>query len=159
MLDKEHDVKSFDCGIPALNNWLRTIARQHQKKSLSSTFVLINKESPEAVLGFYAMSIRRMTATKDLPLSMRRRLPLEVPGITLGRLAVATTASKQGNGGILLTDAMTRAKYVASQTGGIALFVDAKDNEAARFYAHYGFEPFPDDPLTLCIPIASIPDL
>ena len=65
-LDKAHDLKSFDCGIPALNTWLRTIARQHQKKLLSGTFVLVDDESPESVIGSYALAIRGMTAIEDL---------------------------------------------------------------------------------------------
>lgn len=158
-LDKQHDLKSFDCGIPALNIWLQTIARQHQKKSLSGTFVLVDDELPNAIIGFYALAIRSMTAIEGLPPSMTKRLPLEIPGITLARLAVAETARKQGYGGILLIDAMIRAKYVSSQAGGFALFVDAKDEKAANFYAHYGFEPFSGDPLTLCIPFAFITGL
>lgn len=158
MLDKAHDLKSFDCGIPTLNIWLQTIARQHQKKLLSSTFVLVDDEFPESVIGFYALAIRGMMAIEDLPPSMTKRLPFEVPGITLARLAVAAAARKRGNGSLLLIDAMIRAKHVASQAGGFALFVDAKDEEAAKFYAHHGFEPFPGDPLTLCISFASIPD-
>ncbi len=158
MLGKKHDLKSFDCGIPILNTWLRTTARQHQKKSLSSTFVLVDDESSEAVIGFYALAISSITAKEQLSPSMAKSLPLMVPGIKLGRLAVATTAKEQGNGGILLVDAIIRAKNVASQVGGFALFVDAKDEVAAGFYAHFGFEPLPDDPLKLCIPIASIPE-
>lgn len=158
MLGKKHDLKSFDCGNPILNIWLQTTARQHQKKSLSSTFVLVDDESSEAVIGFYALTISSMAAKEQLSPSMAKSLPLVVPGITLGRLAVAITAKEQGNGGMLLVDAMIRAKYVASQVGGFALFVDAKDEAAAGFYAHFGFEPLPDDPLKLCIPIASIPE-
>lgn len=158
MLEKEHEIKSFDCGVPALNTWLRTIARQHQKKSLSSTFVLVNNASPRAIIGFYTLAIRGLASIEDLPSSMIKRLPLAVPGITLARLAVAATARKQGHGGILLADAMIRAKRVSIQAGGFALFVDAKDDESANFYAHYGFRPFPGDRLTLCISFASIPD-
>ena len=43
---------------------------------------------------------------------------------------------------MLLVDAMIRAKYVARQVGGFALFVDAKDEATAGFYAHFGFEHF-----------------
>lgn len=158
MLGKKHDLKSFDCGNPILNTWLQTTARQHQKKSLSSTFVLVDDESSEVVIGFYTLAIYSMTAKEQLPPSMTKSLPLMVPGIMLGRLAVATTVKEQGNGGTLLVDAMIRAKHVASQVGGFAFFVDAKDEAAAGFYAHFEFEPLPDDPLRLCIPIASIPE-
>lgn len=158
MLDRKHDLKSFECGDPVLNTWLQTTARQRQKKSLSSTFVLVDDELSETVMGFYALAISSMTTKEQLSPSMAKSLPLMVPGITLGRLAVATTAKEQGNGGILLVDAMIRAKYVASQVGGFALFVDAKDEAAAGFYAHFGFKPLPDDPMRLCIPTASIPE-
>lgn len=153
-LDKQHDLKSFDCGNTALNTWLRTTARQHQKKSLSSTFVLVDDESPNAVIGFYTLAIRSMTAIENLPPSMTKKLPLEIPGITLARLAVAEMARKQGYGSMLLIDGMIRAKHVASQIGGFALFVNAKDEKVAEFYVHHGFEPSFSDPLMLCIPFA-----
>jgi hypothetical protein len=34
--------------------------------------------------------------------------------------------------------------------------VDAKDITAANFYIHYGFIPFPSNPLLLFLPIATI---
>ena len=157
-LDKQHDLKSFDCGNTALNTWLRATARQHQKKSLSSTFVLVDDESPNAVIGFYTLAIRSMTAIENLPPSMTKKLPLEIPVITLARLAVAEMARKQGYGSMLLIDGMIRAKYVASQIGGFALFVDAKDEKVAEFYVYHGFEPSFSDPLMLCISFASIPN-
>jgi hypothetical protein len=51
---------------------------------------------------------------------------------------------------------MERVFMAAQNVGGFALFVDAKDG-AASFYAKYGFEPLPDDPDTLVMPIASMP--
>jgi N-acetylglutamate synthase-like GNAT family acetyltransferase len=52
--------------------------------------------------------------------------------------------------------ALNRAAQVADEVGGYALFVDAKDEQAAAFYKKYGFIPFPDDPLILCMPFARI---
>jgi N-acetylglutamate synthase-like GNAT family acetyltransferase len=94
----------------------------------------------------------------ELPAHMVKRLPLQIPAITLARLAASIDAQNQGMGEQLLVDAMTRAKQVAMQVGGNLLFVDAKDVSAVEFYARYGFVPLQSDPLTLSISIASIPD-
>lgn len=156
-LEKAHDVASFDCGNPDLNDWFQTTARQHQKNGTSKTFVLIDEAQPSAVIGFVTMAIRDVTPKEDLPAAMARKLPTKVPGYTLARLAVSVTAQKQGRGEYLLFEAMERAYHAAQLVGGFALFVDAKDG-AAEFYEKYGFVPFPDDPHTLVLPIASMPE-
>jgi GNAT superfamily N-acetyltransferase len=155
-LDKTHDVKSFESNTPALNQWLQTVARQHQEKSLSKTFVLVDDDNPDTIIGFYALAIRGMTAKEALPADIAKKFPSKVPGYTIARLAVAGSAAGKGLGGELLVDAMCRAKQVSEQAGGPFLFVDAKDDEAAGFYKHFGFVPLPDDPLTLVIPMSTI---
>ncbi|QAU35147.1 GNAT family N-acetyltransferase [Janthinobacterium sp. 17J80-10] len=157
-LDQTHDVKGFDCGTEKLNTWLQTIAGQHQSKGLSKTFVLVEDEAPTIIIGFYALAIRRMTPKEALPAELARKLPSDIPGYTLARLAIATSAAGQGFGAELLIDAMRRAKQVSNQVGGSFLFVDAKDQRAADFYSHFGFVPLPDDPLTLVMPMSAIED-
>ncbi|MDB5842679.1 MAG: family N-acetyltransferase [Herminiimonas sp.] len=156
LLDQTHDVKSFDCGTEKLNTWLQTIAGQHQSKGLSKTFVLVDDEAPTIIVGFYALAIRRMTPKETLPAELARKLPSNIPGYTLARLAIATSSAGQGFGADLLVDAMRRAKQVSNQVGGAFLFVDAKDETAADFYSHFGFVPLPDDPLTLVMPMSAI---
>jgi predicted GNAT family N-acyltransferase len=156
-LNKKHVLDHFDCSVPALNTWLQTIASQHQAKLLSRTFVLTSDTSP-VVIGYYALAMRGLSLTMELPAHMVKRLPLQIPAITLARLAVSIDAQNQGMGEQLLVDAMTRAKQVTMQVGGNLLFVDAKDVSAVEFYARYGFVPLQSDPLTLSISIASIPD-
>lgn len=156
-IEQHHDVKGFDCGTAALNDWIQKIARQHQKKLLSTTFVLVDDDSPNLIIGYYALALRGLMPTSDLPPEMAKRLPNNIPALTLARLAVASDAKKKGYGEHLLIDALQRAKQVAMQAGGPFLFVDAKDDVAADFYAKYGFQALPSDPLTLCIAIASIP--
>ncbi|HYT48735.1 MAG TPA: GNAT family N-acetyltransferase [Burkholderiales bacterium] len=60
----------------------------------------------------------------------------------------------QGLGELLLVDAITRTRSVLEHVGVHALFVDAKDREAAGFYRRYGFRPLPSDPLRLVLPLA-----
>ena len=39
-----------------------------------------------------------------------------------------------------------------------ALFLHCKDKKAAGFYLHHGFIALPDTPLTLLLPLATVPD-
>lgn len=156
-LTRAHDVKRFDCGSPALNRWLQTTAMQYQKSGTSRTFVKVDDKDPEKIFGFVTLAIRPMTPKEELPAEMHKRLPGSIPGFTLARLAVDVTAQGQGLGEHLLLDAMERACHASRSVGGYALFVDAKDG-AASFYEKYGFVPFPDDPDTLVMPMASMPD-
>jgi ribosomal protein S18 acetylase RimI-like enzyme len=157
VLSRHHDVTRFDCGTEQLNHWLRTVARQHQSKSLSGTFVLVDDDKPSLILGYYALNIRTVILADQLPAAQAKKLPRDIPGLTIGRLAVSAAAKGQGLGEQLLVDAMTRAKQVSRQVGGALLFVDAKDVGVAAFYLKYGFRPLPSDPLTLCMKISDIP--
>lgn len=150
-LNPAHALDGFDCGRPELNHWLQTIARQHQKKRLSSTFVLTDDTQPQQVLGYYALTVCTVLGA-SLPPKQAKKLPQIVPGLKLGRLA--THRDFQGNkllrvGETLLMDAMARARHISGHAGGYALFVDAIDDHAARFYARYGFVRLPDQTLTL----------
>ena len=98
-----------------------------------------------------------MTPREAIPVAMMKKLPSNVPGFTLARLAVAQRHQRRGFGAWLLVAAMTRVKAVAAEVGGFALFVDAKEAQGTQFYQQYGFTPLPDDPLTMLLPIADIP--
>jgi hypothetical protein len=51
-LDKAvHDRKAFACGEPALDDFLRAKAAQHQARRVSRTFVLTDSRDPARVLG------------------------------------------------------------------------------------------------------------
>ncbi|MEO7581169.1 MAG: GNAT family N-acetyltransferase [Massilia sp.] len=102
-----------------------------------------------------------MIPTEELPAHLAKRLPRAVPGFSLARLAVATTAQGHvhGHGEYLMVHAMTRTRRVANEIGGYALFFDAKDDQAARFYQKYGFAALPDNAHVLCMPFSAMPEL
>lgn len=156
-LEAAHNVKDFNCGNEILNTWLRQMANQHVKKMISKTYVLIDDTLPDKILGFYSVAIRAMTSVTELPVAMQRRLPKDVPGYTLGRLAVSEEIKGSGRGEYLLIHAIERVCQVAENIGGSFLFVDAKDSAAASFYSKYGFIPTPSDPLTLVMSLAELP--
>lgn len=151
-LTGDHDREGFDCGREALNDWLRRIALQHQKKGISKTFVATLDEAPAEICGFYALTLTEVD-TRALPSGRRARLPRVIPGIRLGRLAVATRFQRRKLGQLMLMNAVERVRLVREHAGVVGLFVDALDEEAAGFYAHFGFEPFQDDPFKLFLPV------
>ena len=150
LLDATHDRSGFDCGVEPLNRYLQQIARQHIAKGISKTFVLVGEHAaaPKPVLGFFTISLCQVLG-QQVPAKWAKKLPEQIPAMRLGRLAVAQTQQGAGYGKTLLVDALHRIARVADLAGGIALFVDAKDEAAAAFYARFGFEPTPSGPLTL----------
>ncbi|WP_228896111.1 GNAT family N-acetyltransferase [Pseudoduganella aquatica] len=155
-LEKLHDLKSFDCGVSQLNHWLQTTAMQHQRNGASRTFVITDEAHPEKVAAYVTIALRGLSPTAALPKEMQKKLPSQMPGFTLARLAVALDHQGKRLGEYLLLEAMERAWRAARNVGGFGLFVDAKDG-AAAFYEKYGFRPLPLDPNILVLPIASMP--
>lgn len=147
-LTGSHDRLAFDCGRAELNDWLRQVARQHQDKGLSKTFVATLEESPERICGYYALTLAELE-NRHLPEAWRKKLPRRIPGVRLGRLAVDAAYQGKGLGELLLIDALTRARRIVTEAGGIGLFVDAIDEQAAGYYQRFGFVASPDNPLLL----------
>jgi ribosomal protein S18 acetylase RimI-like enzyme len=143
-----HDRQGFDCGRQALNDWLQQVARQHQDKGLSKTFVAIREGAPTRICGYYALTLAELE-NQHLPEAWRKKLPRRIPGVRLGRLAVDRQYQGKGLGELLLIDALTRARRIYTEAGGIGLFVDALDAQAAGYYRRFGFEASPGNPLLL----------
>ena len=152
-LTGRHERSAFESGSAQLDAWLRQIAQQHQKRGISKTFVAITDDAPSRILGYYALTACEIL-TAELPEDLARKLPRNVPGIRLGRLAVDHSVQGQGLGELLLMNAIARSRRVLEHICVHALFVDAKDKPAAGFYRKYGFRPLPSDPLRLVMPLA-----
>ena len=75
----------------------------------------------------------------------------------MGRLAVDQSVKGSGLGAALLSDALGRASV--AEIAADALIVDAKDSDAAGFYAHHGFIALTDQPLHMFIALATVKDL
>lgn len=154
-LTGSHDRQGFDCGRSQLNDWLRQVARQHQDKGLSKTFVATLEQEPERICGYYALTLAELES-RHLPAVWRKKLPQRIPGVRLGRLAVDIKYQGGGLGELLLVDVLMRARRIYHEAGGIGLFVDAMDDRAANFYRHFGFESTPEQPLLLYLPVQVI---
>lgn len=111
------------------------------------------------MLGYYTLR-SGIIELPHLPESKRKHLPqYPVPVVHLGRLAVDSSVRGRGLGAHLLIDALRRAWVVSAQLGIHAVEVIAKNEEAKRFYAHFGFETLEDDELHLYLPIRVIEKL
>ena len=155
LLSGHHDRRSFACGKPALDDFLRRTARQHLDKGVSRTFVLVDDQSPEKILGFFALSICEVDIVK-LPPKWRKKYPRRIPGAKLARLAVDERQQDKGYGAALLHEAMRRVALGAEQLGVAAVFVDAKDEEARSYYQRFGFLSLPENPLEMFLPMDTV---
>lgn len=148
-----HDRDSFDCGVAALNEYLRRFAEQHRKKGISAAYVLADSAAPSAILGYYTLSAAEVDVER-LADEDRKRLPrYPVPCIRMGRLACRADRQGRGLGKVLLGCAVDRCLKVRGQVAAYALIVDAKDDAARRFYEHFGFRALRDAALTLYLPL------
>lgn len=83
-LAKHHDRVGFDCGNIELNQYLNQYANQHAKKGITKTYVLIDTNAPNVILGFYCMG----AYTLDNSTRALTGFPNEVPACLIGRLAI-----------------------------------------------------------------------
>ncbi len=151
-----HDRAGFDCGVPALNDYLQRFADQHRRRGMTSVFVLTDTDAPARILGYYTLGAAEVDAAY-LNDTDRKRLPrYPVPCFRMGRLAATAELRGQGIGRMLMGCAIDRCMKAREQVAAYALIVDAKDTQAKGFCEHYGFTAFTGQPLTLYLPLMSL---
>jgi GNAT superfamily N-acetyltransferase len=156
-LNAQHNRSDFDCGIEALNRYLKQQASQDVRRRIAAVFVLIDQDVGR-VAGYHTLAATAIRLT-ELPSEIAKKLPKYplVPASLLGRLAVDQSYHRQGLGSFLLMDALWRS--VKSEIAAMAVVVDAKDDTARAFYEHHQFIPFPDQPQRLYLPMTTIAKL
>jgi GNAT superfamily N-acetyltransferase len=152
LLTDGHDLISFDCGVPSLNDWLRRRAHKNNRSGASRTYVLCDGT---AVIGYYCLSTGAVFRD-EAPVPLRRNMPDPVPVLVLGRLAVDRRYQNRRLGRALLRDAVSRASQVSESVGVTAIVVHAISEDARRFYLSCGFIESPLQPMTLCLMMATL---
>jgi GNAT superfamily N-acetyltransferase len=147
-----HILTEFDCGAQALNDWLKHRALKNESR-FSRTYVVCHDNRVAAYFCLSAGAVERTAA----PGRIRRNAPDTIPISIIGRLAVSLEHAGRGLGKDMLSDALRRIA-VASQSIGIgAVIVQAKDENAKRFYlACTEFIEHPADSRTLYLPIETV---
>ena len=139
-LDANHLLEGFDCGRPALNDWLLRYARQAQGSGSARTFVVCDGNR---VAGYFSLTVGQID-TLEAPERVRRGMgQYPIPVVILARLAVDTTYQGRGLGWGMLQDAIHRTITIAEQAGIRALLTHYIDAEAEAFYRRFGFESTP----------------
>jgi GNAT superfamily N-acetyltransferase len=148
LLTKEHDIAGFDCGKIPLNDFLVKHALQNQAGGGARTYVLTRGNR---VVGYYSLAPASIFP-EGAPLRVMKgqgRYP--VPAILMARFAIDTSEQGQGLGKALLRDALRRALAGSDAIGGRVFLVHAKDEDARLFYAKFGMEESPTNPLHLSL--------
>ena len=135
-LGVEHQLEDFDCGKPALDDWLLRHARQAQGSGSAKTFVVAEGVR---VAGYFSLTVGQVD-TLDAPERIRKGMgQYPVPVVILARLAVSRQDQGRGMGFGLLQDAIRRTMLIAEQAGIRAMLTHPIDEEAAKFYTRFGF--------------------
>ena len=155
-LDLSSDRSSFACGTAPLDKYFQTQVSQDIKRRVTACFVASDVHGK--IAGYYTLASASVLLS-DLPEALIKKLPRypSVPAVRMGRLAVDQNFKGKGLGAALLADALRRA--VTSEIAAYAFIVDAKDEDAASFYAHHGFIAFTNHPLHMFITLATVKNL
>jgi len=154
-LDKnKHDRIRFDCGVKALNSYLKVMASQQSKRDNTRTFVLEDESNPKYIIGYYTLTMAPINLD-SLPMKLQKKHHNARSGGLIARLAVDKRYKKQGYGEWLLINSLKNLLFVSERVAFPLVIVDAKDG-SIEFYEKFGFIAFQDSPNKLFITIADI---
>ena len=139
-LHAKHRLDDFDCGKPALNDWLVRHALQAQASGSARTCVVVERDR---VVGYFSLAVGQADAM-EVPDRVRKGMGgYPIPVVILARLAVSSQDQGKGIGVGMLQEAIRRTLVIADQAGVRALLTHPIDEEASRFYLRFGFESSP----------------
>ena len=124
---------TFNCGNTALNNWIKTQAKQATRKDYSRTYIFREKNIPNIIIGYYCLSAYYVTNHTI------GKMPNHIPAVKLGQLAI--DLKYQGNriGNLLIADSLLKTQSVRNIIGVKLLLVDAIYPEVVPYYLNLGF--------------------
>ena len=140
-LEAHHPLEGFDCGKPALTDWLLRHARQAQGSGSARTFVVCDDQR---VAGYFSLTVGQVD-TSEVPERVRRGMgQYPIPVVLLARLAVDTDYQGKGVGVGMLKNAIQRTLLISEQAGIRALLTHPIDEQADAFYRKFAFETAPE---------------
>lgn len=154
LLDRRHPRKRFDCGEPAVNEWLKAKALQHQQKHLSTTNVLLDDSG--AIAGFYTLATGQVDFG-DLPSELAKGLPRRaLPVAVLAWLGVSVGHQGQGLGDRLFAHALRDCHTAGRTFAFIAVILDCLNDRTKAFYQRWDFQELPGHPYRLYLSAAML---
>ena len=137
--------RAFDSGVPSLDRWLATQARQSLASRDAVTHLLVDDRN-RSIGGYYSLAAGQVARASAVA-SMARSAPEPIPAVRIGRFAIDHRLQGQGWGAELLRDAILRSISAGRVIGARVLLVDAISPTALAFSERFGFEPSPIHPL------------
>jgi GNAT superfamily N-acetyltransferase len=134
----------FRCGKHPLDDYFRRHALPNDQGNIGLAYVVDASLDDVAaglptVIGFYTLSMAAAVSA-DVASVIAKKLPrYPMPVALIGRLAVDDRARGRRLGEALLLDALLRVITAADIIGCLGTIVDAKDEDAERFYSRYDF--------------------
>ena len=109
-LSRRHKRDNFDCGIDALDRYLKKQANQDIRRRIAASFVAVTEKN--VIVGYYTLSAFSINLP-GLPADQIKKLPRYpvVPATLLGRLAVDLGYRGRRLGEFLLMDALARSLW------------------------------------------------
>jgi predicted N-acetyltransferase YhbS len=135
-LGVRHRLEDFDCGKPALNEWLHRHVRQAQGSGSAKTFVVADDDR---VVGYFSLTVGQVDTLEARERIRKGMGRYPIPVVILARLAVSIQDQKKGIGFGMLQDAIRRTLLIAEQAGIRAMLTHPIDDEASSFYTRFGF--------------------
>lgn len=154
-ISKKHDRNTFNCGDAVLNQFLYRHARQNHENGSAKTYLAINTKN-NIIIGYYSLCPASIEFERTPEVIARGLARHDIPVFRLARLATDLSVQGKGLGGQLLLAAGKRCLAVASELGGVALLIDAKNERVANWHISYGAVPLLDSPLSLLISFKTI---
>ena len=150
-----HDRSAFSCGVPPIDNWIKTSISDETKNDRVRLWCGTNSDG--TLFGAYALNPHSVLPREAGPLAGRQdRQP--IPVLYLRCLAIDLRFQKQGLGEALMGHAIDTAVRLSHQIPIAAIVLDVlKDDSFDRrlaFYARLGFLSFdPENPARMYLPM------
>lgn len=151
-INSKSSLKSFDCGVLVLNEFLSRYAMKNDLLGIGKTFIALTEKNE--IAGYFTLATAQI-GFNEIPVNYQAKLPkYPIPSLRIARLAVNKNTQKKGIGKWLLTQAFRKIVFISEIVGIKFIIVDAKETSKA-FYEKYGFMKLKKE-LCYFIPIETV---
>jgi hypothetical protein len=154
------DLRAFDCGESAYNEWLVEHALNAVEAGSSMVYLLLERAhlgAEERVVGYYAIC-PTMVVRDDIPKSLQRSVLRAAPAWLLAKLALDKSLRGDKDhewGAQLLREALETIVASVDFGGGQLIVVDADNPGLIGWYSRHGFKSTGSHDLRLYIKVAT----
>ncbi|MFA8387623.1 MAG: GNAT family N-acetyltransferase [Pelagibaca sp.] len=151
-----HDRSAFSCGVPPIDNWIKTSISEETKNDRVRLWCGTDPEG--TLFGAYALNPHGVALKEAGPLARKKdRNP--IPVLYLRCLAIDLRFQKQGLGEALMGHAIEKAVTLSQEIPVAAIVLDVLEDEnfdrRLAFYARLGFASFdPNAPARMYLSMA-----